>query len=498
MKRVKILILILAIIMIPRVIYAVDDVPGTPTEPGETNENTDTPTNPDDTQDPDENQGGDQNQNGNQNENQDETQNDNQNQDTQNNTNDNQNGNIENSSLDSTLKSLAISSGTIDFSFSTYNYDVELSSDVSEVKVTATPNDSTATIKYNPSDSVTLKYGETKTISIIVLASDNTSTTYKINFTRKNLEDKVPVSQKNTDLKSLSIEGVTFNFEPDKVSYNITVPNDMEEAIIKYELANSSATVKIDGDTKLKLGKNKIKIIVTSSNGKTNTYTLNVTRSKTRVSVVNDEEQIIEKINSEDKSDLFVNVNIDEEKVISKNILEALSKTNKELSYEILNEDRELLYSIYIKGKEVKNIADFNYQLSFISDNDEKLIELIKSNKYVSLVFKNNTQIPGEMTLKVFIGNRIIKNYEKVDLYKFDGKKLKKVKSNINVEEGYVEIVLDENTEYVLTKLEKVVKTNTSYTIPIVIILTLLVIVAIGLLLKKRKSKVKKVENNNM
>lgn len=391
------------------------------------------------------------------------------------------------SQSDNLLKSLSLSSGTINFSPSELNYNVELSSDVSSVKVTAEAN-SNATIKYNPSDSVTLKYGETKVISIVVTSSNGTITTYKINVTRKNLDSGASTSLKSTSLKSLTIEGATIKFDPEKVTYNINVPNSMEEAIINYELADSTSTAKIDGDTKLKVGKNKIKIIVTASNGKTNTYTLNITRNKSRVSVINDEEKIIESISGDDKSDLYVNITSDDEKIITKGILEALSKTEKELSYEILNDNRELLYSITLNGKDVKNTDAFNYQLSLISDNDDKLVKLIKSNKYVSVAFKNNSNIPGKMLIKVYVGDRTIRKSKTLDLYEYSNDKLKLVEKNVKINEGYIEFTMDDNVEYVLTKFEKVKKSTTSYTIPIVIILTLLVFVGIVLLLRKRKS----------
>ena len=418
----------------------------------------------------------------------------NQNEQPQDNSNNNQN---QNKSSDSSLKSISLSSGSLNFSSSTYNYDVQVESNISNLKVTAQSNDSLASIKYSPSDSVSLKYGETKTISIIVLAEDGSSSTYKINVTRKNLDVNTTPSSSNVDLKSLTVEGVTFTFEPDKVSYSLTVPNEVEEALINYELNDSTSTATIDGDTKLKEGRNKIKIIVKSSSGNTKTYTLNITRSKTRISVINDESEIVEKLNSNDKSDLYVNINIEEEKIISKNILEALSKTEKDLSYEVLNNERELLYSITLNGKNIKNTDDFNYQLSFISNTDDKLSNLIKSNNYVSLLFKNNSSIPGKMQLKVFVGDRIIKDYKKIDLYRYNGNKLKLVKKDIEINDGYVDIEIDENTEYVLTKLEKEEKTTTSYIIPVIIMLILVVIIVISLLLRNKKEKKVKKDKNS-
>ena len=504
MKKVKILVLIIAIMMVPRIIYAVDEVPGNTQTPEENNENIDNPTNPEQpdvpgdnqNKEPNENTNGNQNEepnentNGNQNENQGEEPTTNPDNGTDNQQTEEPNDNKEKADSDSSLKSLALSSGTISFSKFTFSYNVEIPSNVSNLKVTAVASSEKANIKYNPSDSVDLKYGETKTISVIVTAQDGSSTTYSINATRKNLDNAPTViSTKSTDLKSLTIEGIQFNFEPDKVSYSINVPNDVEEVVINYELADSTSTVKMDGDTKLKEGRNKIKITVTSKDGKTKTYTLNITRNKTRINVRNDEEEILEKINSDDKSDLYVTVDFTDEKIISKEILDALSKTTKELSYEVLNDNREIIYSVILNGKNIQNVDSFNYQLSFISSNDDKLVELIKSNKYASILFNNNENFKGKVTLKVYVGDRNIKEYKTIDLYEFTNNKLKLVEKKLKIEEGYVELTIDANSEYVLTNLEKQIKPKTSYAIPVVILLTLLVIVIIGLLIKRRNSK---------
>ena len=86
----------------------------------------------------------------------------------------------------------------------------------------------------------------------------------------------VTEATKDTKLERLSIEGVTFTFQSDKLEYNIEVPNSVEELKIDYKAFNPNAVVEVS-TTKLVDGMNNIEVKVTYE-GVTSVYKLNIKR----------------------------------------------------------------------------------------------------------------------------------------------------------------------------------------------------------------------------
>ena len=99
---------------------------------------------------------------------------------------------------ESKLDNLLLSAGSIDFNSSNYNYDVNVTNSVSEIKVTPTASAS-AVIKVNgeavasgtESSAFALEVGVPKEIIIVVTEGSLSSKTYKITVTRKALTENV-------------------------------------------------------------------------------------------------------------------------------------------------------------------------------------------------------------------------------------------------------------------------------------------------------------------
>ena len=389
---------------------------------------------------------------------------------------------------DTTLKKITLSSGSINFKPNVYEYNITLDASTYNIKITAEPTDSNSKVKFSPNSTISLDNGETKTVTITVSADGGEETVYTLNITRKEKEKE---SSDGTKLKSLTIKGVTFKFSPNTLTYNITVENDITHADISYETEDSDSTVDITGNTTLKVGLNTIKVVVTSKSGKTKTYTLNITRNKSKVVLSNNEEEIINKINdSEDDSDIYVSIDIDDEKEISENILEALSNSKKTLVYEI-NKNDKLVYSVMFSGK-YSSKKPFNYEILFKNENEENLTKLVGSNMYLPITFKTTDKMPGELLYKIYTGDKTIKDLKKLNLYKFDASsgELELVDKNLKVEDGYVEIKLSETAEYILAYMEpEKIKLNENIIIPAVLLPVLLVAVIVGLIVQKKKKK---------
>lgn len=393
--------------------------------------------------------------------------------------------------LDTTLKKISLSSGTIKFKPDTLEYNITLDSTTASIKITAEPADTDAKVKFTPNSTISLDQGETKTVTITVTQTNEEYTEYKLNITREKDES----SKSNLNLKSLSIKGVSFDFKPSVLSYDLNVENNITHADIEYEVEDKDSEVSIVGNTTLKVGTNKIKVVVTGKSGKTKTYTLNITRNKSRVVLSNNEEEIINKINDDnDNEDIYVSVLKDEDKLITKNILETLNKSKKALVYEVMDDD-EVSYSVKFKGGKLKVEDSFNYEIAFVSDNEDGLTKLLNTNTYLPIVFKSSDKLPGDLTYKIYVKDKSIKNQKKLNLYKFNAglNELELIKKDITVKDGFIEVDITDNNEYVLAYLNTPKKgINENILIPSILLPLLLITVVICLLVRKKKAKTNK------
>ena len=176
-------------------------------------------------------------------------------------------------SSDSSLKSLTVSSGSIDFIPSTLEYNLEVSSTVSTIEIQAVPNDTKATVKLP--DKLSLETG-LNTFAIVVTAEDGSTTTYKINVNK--LEN---IISENALLSSLNISGKQINFSSDVFEYkigNITT----SKLDINATAIDGNAKIKIFGNNNI--GKDGVIIIrVTAEAGNYKDYILYVNNTKAGV-----------------------------------------------------------------------------------------------------------------------------------------------------------------------------------------------------------------------
>lgn len=189
------------------------------------------------------------------------------------------------------LKSLSISSGKLDFKVSTTVYDVSVASNVEKVTVTATPQDSTASITFfvngsatNPQSIPLLGPGLTTNIKVRVTAQNGTPKDYDINVKRAALDG-------NNDLRSLSVSpgkldtsfnandlDYTVNVGSNDSSITVNATKDATTAQIAF-LANgepiNSQPIPLLGPDSTTI----IKVRVTAQNGKSKDYVIRVVRA---------------------------------------------------------------------------------------------------------------------------------------------------------------------------------------------------------------------------
>lgn len=188
---------------------------------------------------------------------------------------------------DATLSSLKIPNTTLSpkFDKNVTEYEANIK-DITEVTINASATDSNAKIMISDNYKNLVK-GE-NTIKISVTAENGVATktyTIKVNLTMTPTEEEL--LKANTKLKKIEIKDYDIDFLPDEKKYMLSVPYKTKKLKLTAEAENENAKVEIEGLTTLKVGKNTIKIVVTSEDGEnTDTYTLTVTREKEEKKIV--------------------------------------------------------------------------------------------------------------------------------------------------------------------------------------------------------------------
>lgn len=190
------------------------------------------------------------------------------------------------------LSSLLISDGTLNPAFSTrtQNYTARVDYSVNNLIITPTARDNTQIITINgervqdgTNYTLPLSVGPNH-IQITVSMEDGRSKTYNLDVTRS--------VEAPSGLKELTVVGAELSpaFSSDVTTYSAKVDNSVSNVYINAVPDSAQAKVKISGTTtghvSLSPGINVITITVTSVDGSTKTYTLNIFRGyKIKVTV---------------------------------------------------------------------------------------------------------------------------------------------------------------------------------------------------------------------
>lgn len=170
------------------------------------------------------------------------------------------------------LKSITLTNGQIQFDKNVLEYNLNVLYDVLEMEVSGVVEDSTAKLEVFGSKS--LKVG-INTYTIKVTAQNKSVRTYTINVTR--LESGKKLST-NNDLKGLVVSGYDINFTKEVLEYDLKIKKE-KTLSISYTTEDETAVVKVIGNKDLK-NESKIKIVVTSEDGKSKVYQINIIKDK--------------------------------------------------------------------------------------------------------------------------------------------------------------------------------------------------------------------------
>lgn len=168
--------------------------------------------------------------------------------------------------INTKLKSLTLSSGSISFNSDVYEYNLNLESSVNNITVNAIPIDSNNSVNVTGNQNIK----NNSVISITVTASTGDKSVYKINI--KKQEEKL---SSNKRLKSLTIKDYNINFSPNINEYNLKIKEGIDKLDIEYTAEDDLASVSISGNKELKHG-SKIVLSVTAQDGSVGYYNINI------------------------------------------------------------------------------------------------------------------------------------------------------------------------------------------------------------------------------
>lgn len=236
---------------------------------------------------------------------------------------------------DSTLKSLTLSNGDINFNSAIKEYNVEVTA--GSIKISAIANHDKAKLEYPNGTTINLNYGASKTVKIKVTSEKGTVSIYTITLTRKDNRSD------DATLKSLVVTNTDIKFNGG-FTYTAQVDNNVSKIDIKAIANDSKASIIGAGSKNLNVGNNSFIITVTAENGNIKNYIIVVTRKAKA---------------SDDKKD-------DNVKLSSDNYLESINI--KEISFEF--DKNSLNYNLF---------TDYNTQninLKYVSSSSKATVTM--------------------------------------------------------------------------------------------------------------------------
>ena len=188
---------------------------------------------------------------------------------------------------DASLSSLKIPNATLKPAFSSEvtSYTATIQ-DITDLTVNAVPKDPNSKISISDNHK-SLKKGENK-IDIVVTSEDGQNKkTYTVVVTLNLTPTDAELLKANALLKFLDVKGEKIDFDPAEKKYYLTVPYETKKLTITAKPANEKASVQIDGNKRLIVGKNTVKITVVSEDKtKIENYQIIVTRQDQEKEIV--------------------------------------------------------------------------------------------------------------------------------------------------------------------------------------------------------------------
>ena len=331
--------------------------------------------------------------------------------------------NVKMKSTDNNLKDLTIDYKTIaNFKSTTTSYKIVVDNDVSKINISATPNDSKATVKGTGSKTLAIY---NNTFKIIVTSESGSSKTYTLNVMRKDESGYSSKRSNDATLKILEIENFKLDFDSSINEYSLTVNNEVQELKITAVPNDNSAKVEIIG-TSLEIGLNKITIKVTAEDESVNEYILHATRSNDNPQTTIDKFESVSASTTKETIEVLITKN----QIITKKELEMIKNSHKNVIFGYY-ENNKLIYAWHLKNEDILTNEDFDTTITYSNDYLEEFEKI--TNYAENISFKINNKNKSKAKIKLFVEHEDMKT----NLYYYD-KSLKK-QEELEVLNNYIE-----------------------------------------------------------
>jgi hypothetical protein len=351
-------------------------------------------------------------------------------------------------STNNDLKSLTVEGYDLLFDKDRLMYTLIVDNSVTSININAEAADEKAAVTGVGAKSLKIY---SNLISVVVTAENTTKKTYTINVVRRDAAGIAGDLSRDNKLKSLIVTDYSFDFDPETLEYTIDVENWIESIELIVELNDLKASYLITNQNELIVGPNEVLIKVYSESAEERIYKLIVNRQGDNPVV--DVDRIISLLPRIVAENIEITTKAPQGMTLE--IWNQLVGTDKNYMFSVRNEFNETLYMWSFDGMDIKANEMMDFDVRFDYDQRDEIRKLLNYRESILLNLAHSGTIPEGLTLKVNVASQY-KDGSLLYLYYYNSEtgKLEDKSKEFTVNEGYVEVVLDHASQYVLTPVK--------------------------------------------
>lgn len=367
---------------------------------------------------------------------------------------------------DLTLKTLNVSDTDIKFEKNKTEYSATVGRNIEIVTIVAQANNPRAQVVGTGNKK--LVFGE-NTFTVEVTGADSARKVYTIKINR--IEKEIKENVASTYLDNITLNGTNIKIKENVYTYTTSLRKDVETLQLTVVPSSTTAKYKIT-KPKLKTGFNKITITVTDGDVPPTEYTIVVYKQSKKTTNY----ETLEELNNLETINEDIYFETKTPQIIDANIMSLLKTNNKEIYYNVLDNERKILYQLVIPATG----TSVNPKITTDESNPN--------------VFQ--TDLPSGVSVMLYVGDNYVDGTE-LKLSAYDDSGYTDITTSVKVSNGYVNFTTNGQKNYVLSFVPTNTTTSFDLTkiLPIVIFGGAIVFLLIYILKKKSKQKNNKKSN---